>query len=105
MSTNLQQLNFENQRGSAWNHRRMPVVPVGDVGRADQSGLPADPQFICTPSVQQRMTPLSRELRWLIPLVRTNELCSVDQCPPIVHLHRIGGIRGGTGSGLDINVD
>jgi hypothetical protein len=41
MSTNLQQLNFENQRGTAWNHRRVPVVPVGNVGRANQSGLPS----------------------------------------------------------------
>jgi hypothetical protein len=104
MSTNLQQLNFENQRGSAWNHRRVPLVPIGDAGRANQPGLPAYLHLLHTfrPTTNDVG---QRELRWLIPLVRAVKLRSVDQCSPIVHLHRIGGIRGGTGSVPDIRVD
>src|SRR5207249_398379 len=40
MSPNLQQLDFENQRGSARNRRRVPVVPIRDLGWAHQPGLP-----------------------------------------------------------------
>src|SRR5580704_15737455 len=104
MSSNFQELDFENQRGSAWDHRRVPLVPVRDVGRANQSGLPTYLHLLHAfrPAANDSA---QRELRWLIPLVRAVKLPSVDQCPPIVHLYRIGGIRGGTGSGPDIDVD
>src|ERR1019366_5139516 len=104
LSPNLQQLDFENQRGSARNRGRVAVVPVRDVGRAHQPGLSTYLHLLHAfgPAFNHAA---QRELRGLIALVRAVKLRSVDQCAPIVHLHRIGGLRRGAGSGLDVPVD
>ena len=104
MSPNLQQLDFENQRGSARNRGRVAVVPVRDLGRAYQPGLPTYFHFLHAfgPAANHAA---QRELRGLIALVRAVKLRSVDQCAPIVHLHRIGGLGRGAGSGLKVHVD
>jgi hypothetical protein len=64
MPTNLQQLDFENQRGSAWNRRRVPVVPVRDVGRASQSGLPTYLHLLHAFSPRGRISPRSPATPW-----------------------------------------